>query len=303
MGETVVGDGVVEQGSGDVVFVVLMVVIAAVLILIVGRRPYRYFSLRSLARGRKWQWLGNSTSFVRFVVSVFPELVEETKRSARRSSMSARRRSLRNASSGDVRRRQRQAARLALDVSGVNGRGRVGGKGRYVVVADGAIGELNIGEAQVIARARGRRRVRRASEGNRSDGASVHVSAAVARLPAGLPTVRLAPRIGWGRWIRSNGDDGLPQEVGRRFDTSKLDAEGRAAVIDSGAYRALFESRVRVHGLVLAKGGVVVVTRRRLTRRRARALAEVTEQVVQRIPADAWKEPVGAVTLRTAVSE
>lgn len=257
-------------------------------------RVLRYQSLRALARGQGWRWLGRSERFGRLVASAFPEMVDAAKRSARRS---ARRTANGSSQRGDL---ARQAAGLALDLSGAGTRTDARVRGRCVAVAPTSVGEATVGEARISVRTSTRGIPRQG--GRRSATSSASCTAAVARLPASVPPVRLVRRRLITRLL-GGADESLPEEMTRRFDVQELPEPARAALVDTGAYRALLERPVKVEGLTIADGHVAVMTRRRLSRGRARGLVHVLEQLVTALPSDAWTEPLDRVELQAPVTD
>jgi hypothetical protein len=268
------GLGFEELGVfGDPETLVTVVVVAAIAMVALGilRRVGRYQAVRSTARSQRWRWLGSSTEFGRLVAGAFPELVDRAKRSARRTAAQRR-------SGGNGRQR---ATNLALDLSGAGTQARAAARGRYVAVASGTHGEVTVGEVRISAQAYRRGFGRRGGRGHGSS--SMHCTAAAAKLPAGAPQVRLAPRSLLGR-LWGSGDAGLPEELGKRFEVVELGGAARAALIDSGAWRELLTDGVKVRGLTIGGGRIVVMTRQRIRGSRARALVEVVERLTAALP-------------------
>jgi hypothetical protein len=265
--------------------VVVVLVLGGVALSIVGRLA-GHLRLRSTASSEGWRWLGRSQDFGRVVASAFPDLARAAKRSARRSASRGGNGGSSNGSRGG--NGLQRAAGLALDISGAGTRARVSSRGRQVAVASGVLGEVTVGEAVVSARSH-RRRV-----GNRGGGghgtSSVRATAAAARLGSSLPTIRLTPRTLLHRVTGDAASDGLPEELCKRFAIEELGAPAQVALIDSGAWRELLATDVKVQGLTVSGGHIVVMTRRRITPKRARALVRVVERLVAALPETAWSD-------------
>jgi hypothetical protein len=262
------------------VTVVVVLVLGSVVLGVVAQVG-RYQRMRSRARTEGWRWLGRSSSFGRLVVAAFPELADAAKRSARRNISRG------NGSRGRSGNGVQRAAGLALDLSGAGTRTRATTRGRHVAVASGVMGDITVGEAVVSVRS-----YRRAA-GNRHGGgsgtSSARAAAAAARLGARLPTMRLTPRSLLHR-VTGGDDTGLPEELCRRFAVEELSGPARVALIDSGAWRELLTDDVKVQGLTVADGHIVVMTRRRITPKRARALVRVVERLTAALPESTWPE-------------
>jgi hypothetical protein len=262
------------------VTVVVVLVLGSVALGLAGQ-VLRYQRLRSQARSAGWRWLGRSAPFGRLVVTAFPGLTQAARRSARRNVSGGSR------SRGGTRNGVQRATGLVLDVSGAGARTRAMTRGRHVAVASGVLGDISVGEAVVSVRAH-RRRVGSQQAGG-TGASSVRAAAAAARLGARLPTMRLTPRTLLHR-VTGGDDAGLPEQLCRRFAVEELDGPAQVALIDSGAWRELLTDEVKVQGLTIADGHIVVMTRRRITGRRARALVQVVERLVAALPETAWPD-------------
>jgi hypothetical protein len=260
--------------------VVVVLVVGGVLLGIVGRVA-RQVRLRSQARAEGWRWLGRSQAFGRVVVDAFPELAQAARRSARRNAT-------RSTNGGRGGNGVQRAAGLALDISGAGTRARASSRGRHVAVASGVLGDITVDEAVVAARAHGRRVGNSSGGGNGTS--SVRATAAAAGLGASLPTIRLTPRTLVHRVTGGGDAAGLPESLCKRFAIEELGSTARVALIDSGAWRELLTSEVKVQGLVVSEGGIVVMTRRRITPGRARALVQVIERLVAALPETSWPD-------------
>jgi hypothetical protein len=241
----------------------------------------RYQRMRSQARSEGWRWMGKNASFGRLVVASFPELAQAAKRSARRNVSRG------NGSRGRSGNGVQRAAGLALDLSGAGTRTRATTRGRHVAIASGVMGDITVGEAVVSVRSHRRRGVNGQTGG--SGTSSARAAAAAARLGATLPTIRLTPRTLLHR-VTGGDDTGLPEELCKRFAVEELSGPARAALIDSGAWRELLTDDVKVQGLTVADGHIVVMTRRRITGKRARALVQVVERLVAALPETTWPD-------------
>ena len=282
-------EDVVARASAELLVGAIVVLVLASALGGLVLRIVRHQSMRGLARTQGWTWLGRSTDFARLVARAFPELTDRAERSARRSAMQGNR----HRSNGE------RVAGLAISLSGVGSRVDARVRGSHVAVAALAMGEATVGEVRVSARARnvgiGRR-----SGGNQQRTSSEHGSAAVARLPGSLPTVRLTRRSLLGR-LFGGGDDGLPEDLAKKFDVEELAPDARGALIDSGAYRPLLADAV--DGVTIADGHVAVMSRKRISRARAQALVGTLEELVAAMPGSAWHDPVDDPRLRAPVTE
>jgi hypothetical protein len=262
------------------VTVVVVLVLGSVVVGLVAQ-VLRYQRLRSQARSAGWRWVGRSEPFGRLVVTAFPGLTQAARRSARRNVSGG------SGSPGGAGNGVQRATGLALDISGAGTRTRATTRGRHVAVASGVLGDVTVGEAVVSVRAHRRRLGNQQAGGTGTS--SVRAAAAAARLGARLPTMRLTPRTLLHR-VTGGDDTGLPEELCKRFAVEELDGPAQVALIDSGAWRELLTDVVKVQGLTIVDGHIVVMTRRRLTGRRARALVQVVERLVAALPETAWPD-------------
>jgi hypothetical protein len=237
---------------------VVAVVVAVLVLGFVGHRVWRWrreSAMSSHAGEHGWRQVRQVETFADLAVGRFPELRERAEQDAR----SAR-------SPGGRRGAFGSTIRVGRSPGGASD-----ARARNAFVVPTQQGEVAVGEVTVAGKAG------KASQSR----ASVHRSAAVARIDEHLPRFKLLGRA----WVDRDSGGDLPDELTARFNDQPLDPDQRAALVDSDAYRVLLESTCELDGVAVDGDRIVLLGHRQLDPERAADLAETTAAFARRLVA------------------
>jgi hypothetical protein len=231
-----------------------LAVVAAVIMFTVGRFAWRWrreSALRDHARDQGWRPVEHGEPFADLVTRRFPELRDQAEQDARAARRSG------------ARKGRGPGVNVSL-TSSAGAHSRTRARSVFLVPVEG--GELAAGDVAVTG-----------TTGRLAQGRStVHRGAVAARLSDDLPNLRLLSRS----WFDRDGGGSLPEQLRARFNDVELDADARAAYLDSGAWQALLDAPEETDGIAIDGGRVVVLSRKQLTPERVEALADTAKRFV-----------------------